>query len=179
MKWFVAALCGVLLSVLMICSPFFATKQTQTEYLRLHIRANSNTQEDQRVKYKVKDAIVEALIPLLADVETKDQAKDIVVKNFDYINAVADEVLKSEGFYYGAKSKIATEEFPTRTYENITLEQGEYEAVIIELGTGTGDNWWCLVYPAFCFTKTKNPTNYVYISKIWEIIEKVSGRNKN
>ena len=92
MKWFVAALCGVLLSVLMICSPFLATKQIQTEYLRLHIRANSNTQEDQRVKYKVKDAIVEALIPLLADVETKDQAKDIVVKNFDYINAVADEV---------------------------------------------------------------------------------------
>lgn len=179
MKWIVATACSVLLAILMICAPYFGGTQTQTEYLRLHIRANSNSQEDQRVKYMVKDAIVEALIPLLSEAETKDDAKRIVSENFGYINAVADEVLASEGFNYSANSKITTEEFPTRTYENITLEAGEYEAVIIELGSGTGDNWWCLVYPAFCFTKTKNSTNYVYISKIWEIIEKASGRKQN
>lgn len=176
MKWIVAAFCGVMLSVLMICAPYPSGSQTETEYLRLHIRANSNSQEDQRVKYMVKDAIVEALIPLLSEAETKDDAKKIVSDNFEYINSVADGVLKAEGFSYSANSKITTEEFPTRTYENITLEAGEYEAVIIELGSGTGDNWWCLVYPAFCFTKTKNSTNYVYISKIWEIIEKAGGR---
>lgn len=176
MKWIVAAFCGVMLSVLMICAPYLSGSQTETEYLRLHIRANSNSQEDQRVKYMVKDAIIEALIPLLSEAETKDDAKKIVSNNFEYINSVADRVLKAEGFSYSANSKITTEEFPTRTYENITLEAGEYEAVIIELGSGTGDNWWCLVYPAFCFTKTKNSTNYVYISKIWEIIEKAGGR---
>lgn len=175
MKWIATAICVTILSVLMIFAPYF-TSQTEVEYLRLHIRANSNSQEDQRVKYKVKDAIVEALIPLLSEAETKEQAKQIVSDNFTYINSVADEVLKSEGFDYVATSRITTEEFPTRTYENITLEAGEYEAVIIELGSGAGDNWWCLVYPAFCFTKTNNSTNYVYISKIWEIIERVGGR---
>lgn len=179
MKWIIGSVCAVILAVLMICSPYLGGGQTETEYLRLHIRANSNSQEDQRVKYKVKDAIVEALIPLLSEAETKEQAKQIICDNYEYINSVADEVLKSEGFDYFANSKITTEQFPTRTYENITLEAGEYEAVIIELGTGTGDNWWCLVYPAFCFTKTKNSTNYVYISKILEIIEKVSGRKQN
>lgn len=179
MKWIVTTVCGVMLAILMICAPYFGSNQTETEYLRLHIRANSNSQEDQRVKYKVKDVIVEALIPLLSEAETKDQARQIVSDNFDYINSVANEVLRSEGFDYTANSKITTENFPTRVYENITLEAGEYEAVIIELGSGTGDNWWCLVYPAFCFTKSNNSTNYVYISKIWEIIEKVSGRKQN
>lgn len=175
MKWVVTAVCAVMLAVLIIFAPYFSNEGSQTEYLRLHIRANSNSQEDQRVKYKVKDAIVEALIPLLSEAETKDSAKQIISENFEYINSVANEVLKSEGFDYLANSKITTEEFPTRTYENITLEAGKYEAVIVELGSGTGNNWWCLVYPAFCFTKTKISTNCVYISKIWEIIKKVGG----
>lgn len=173
MKWIVCGVCVIALAVLMACAPLFQT-QVETEYLRIHIRANSNSAEDQRVKYLVKDAVVEALIPLLSEAETKAEAKDIVEKNLNYINAVADAVLASEGFDYSGNARVAVEQFPTRVYDDITLPEGEYEAVILDLGSGEGNNWWCLVYPAFCFTKSENSTNYVYISKIWEIINSVT-----
>lgn len=174
MKWIVCGVCGVILTVLIFCAPLFGGGQDNSEYLRIHIRANSNSQEDQRVKYMVKDAIVEALIPILADAETKEEAEALIQQNFSYINSVADSVLASEGFDYRAQARLDHEEFPARAYEDITLPAGDYDAVIVNLGSGEGDNWWCLVYPAFCFTKTKNSTNYVYISKIWEIINSVS-----
>ena len=173
MKWIVCGVCVIALAVLMACAPLFQT-QVETEYLRIHIRANSNSAEDQRVKYLVKDAVVEALIPLLSEAETKAEAKEIVEKNLNYVNAVADAVLASEGFDYCGKARVAVEQFPTRVYDDITLPAGEYEAVILDLGSGEGDNWWCLVYPAFCFIKSENSTNYVYISKIWEIINSVT-----
>ena len=173
MKWIVCIISVFILGVLMACAPLF-TQENQTEYLRIHIRANSNSVDDQRVKYLVKDAIVESLIPLLSEAKTKEEAKYIIENNISYLNAVADAVLESEGFDYQGKTRIATEKFPTRVYDDITLPAGEYEAVILDLGSGEGDNWWCLVYPAFCFTKSENSTNYVYISKIWEIINSVT-----
>ena len=173
MKWIVCGVCVIALAVLMACAPLFQT-EVETEYLRIHIRANSNSAEDQRVKYLVKDAVVEALIPLLSEAGTKAEAKEIGEKNLNYVNAVADAVLASQGLDYSGKARVAVEQFPTRVYDDITLPEGEYEAVILDLGSGEGDNWWCLVYPAFCFTKSENSTNYVYISKIWEIINSVT-----
>ncbi len=145
----------------------------ETQYLRIHIRANSNSDEDQSVKYKVKDEIVEALIPLLADVESFDEAKSIVSQNFDYIEKVANKTLLDNGFFYTSSASIKNEYFPTRSYDEITLEEGYYDALILNLGSGDGDNWWCIVFPAFCFTQTKKIDNIEYISRIWEIIKSV------
>ena len=146
---------------------------TQEEYFRIHIRANSNSEADQNVKYIVKDAVVDFLIPLLSDVETKDEAEDVMNANLDQIEEVADEVLLENGFTYKSSAYISFEEFPTREYDDLVLEEGFYDALILALGTGNGDNWWCVVYPPFCFLETKNSENYVYISKIWEIINNI------
>ncbi len=145
----------------------------EMQYLRIHIRANSNSDEDQSVKYKVKDEIVEALIPLLADVESFDEAKSIVSQNFGYIEEVVDKTLSDNGFNYTSNASIKNEYFPTRSYDEITLEEGYYDALILNLGSGDGDNWWCIVFPAFCFTQTKKIDNIEYISRIWEIIKSV------
>ena len=146
---------------------------TQEKYFRIHIRANSNSEADQNVKYMVKDAVVDFLIPLLSDVETKDEAEDVMNANLDQIEEVADEVLLENGFTYKSSAYISFEEFPTREYDDLVLEEGFYDALILALGTGSGDNWWCVVYPPFCFLETKNSENYVYISKIWEIINNI------
>lgn len=146
---------------------------TQEEYFRIHIRANSNSEADQNVKYIVKDAVVDFLIPLLSDVETKDEAEDVMNANLDQIEEVADEVLLENGFTYKSSAYISFEEFPTREYDDLVLEEGFYDALILALGTGSGDNWWCVVYPPFCFLETKKSENYVYISKIWEIINNI------
>lgn len=170
MKWIMCGISAILLTVIIACAPLFSAKE-ESEYLRIHIRANSNSASDQRVKYMVKDAVVEALIPLLAEAETKSDAQQIICQNFDYINAVADGVLKSEGFDYTSSSRLGREQFPARSYDDLTLPAGEYDAVILNLGSGEGNNWWCLVYPAFCFTKTSRSSNLKYVSKIQEIIK--------
>ena len=156
-----------------LCFPYGGNAKQQPEYLRIHIRANSNSIEDQNVKYKVKEGVVEALIPLLAEIETFEEAKKVMSENFDLIENVANKILTEEGFSYKAKAGIDNEYFPTRSYDELTLEEGYYDALILRLGSGEGDNWWCLVYPAFCFTSTSNAENVVYVSKIWELIKKV------
>lgn len=147
--------------------------ESQVQYLRIHIRANSNSEQDQSVKYKVKDNVVEALIPLLSQIESFEEAKCVISENFSMIEQVANQTLQDNGFSYTSSAKISNEYFPTRTYENITLEEGYYDALILNLGSGEGDNWWCIVFPAFCFTQTKKSDNIVYISQIWEIIKSV------
>ena len=148
-------------------------QESQVQYLRIHIRANSNSEQDQTVKYKVKDNVVEALIPLLSQIESFEEAKCVISENFSMIEQVANQTLQDNGFSYTSSAKISNEYFPTRTYENITLEEGYYDALILNLGSGEGDNWWCIVFPAFCFTQTKKSDNIVYISQIWEIIKSV------
>lgn len=148
--------------------------ESEKEYLRVHIRANSNESVDQAVKYKVRDAVVDALIPVLSEVETFTEALIVTEENFGLIKQTADKVLFENGFSYESNVRLAQEEFPTRAYGDLTLEAGIYDALIIELGSGEGNNWWCLVYPAFCFTSSKNSTNYEYISKILEIIEMIT-----
>ena len=148
-------------------------ESANTSYLRVHIRANSNSSEDQAVKYKVRDKVVEFLTPTVADCETKAEAIEKITGRLSEIERVADGVLRANGYTYGARASIREEEFPTRVYEEVTLEAGVYDALILELGTGTGDNWWCVVYPPLCFTSGNG--NIVYKSKIAEIIQNFFG----
>ena len=143
--------------------------QTQnTEYLRIHIRADSNSEVDQAVKYLIKDRVVNYLAPYISECDSKEKAENMLKQNLTSICNVADSVLREQGFSYTSKVSIKREEFPTRTYGEYTLEKGFYDALIIELGSAKGDNWWCVVYPPLCFTE--GGFGYIYKSKIYEII---------
>ena len=173
MKKIAITLCLVLvLGGLIIFGLLNNPANQNSEYLRIHIRANSNSEIDQAVKYQVKDAVVEALIPILSSCQTKQEAEQTLQKNFSLIESVANNVLLKNGFSYKAKARLASEEFPTRSYDGLVLEQGFYDALILDLGTGEGNNWWCVVYPPLCFLKS-NPTgqDVVYKSKLVEIIK--------
>lgn len=171
MKKKIAVLC-----VLLICLCFAAcacAPGSGNDCLRIHIRANSNSQTDQKVKYLVKDAVVEYLTPLLASADTKDKAKAVVLSAREGIEAAAERVLAENGFRYGAEAELTTEVFPARTYGPLTLDSGEYEALIVNLGSGSGDNWWCVVYPPLCFVGGENTGGgVVYKSALLEIIKK-------
>lgn len=166
---------GLLVALIAGISLAFAgAKKTETggnaAYLRIHIRANSNSAEDQTVKYKVRDKVVEFLTPIVAECETKEKAIKKINANLRGAEAVAVRVLRENGFDYGARAEIREEEFPTRVYDGATLEAGVYDALIMELGTGAGDNWWCVVYPPLCFGGGN--CSVVYKSKIAEIVKK-------
>ncbi len=166
------AVCAVLAFALIAAVFAFGTAETATgnagEYLRIHIRANSNGEEDQAVKYLVRDAVVEYLTPIVAECGSKEEAVKTLSGALDGVVRTAERVLEANGFSYGARASVRREEFPTRVYEGVTLSAGVYDALIVELGTGEGDNWWCVVYPPLCFTSGGG--NVVYKSKIAEII---------
>ena len=142
------------------------------EYIRIHIRANSNLEIDQNIKYEIKDDIVSYLIPSISNCETRDDFIEVINNNLNGIENVANNVLKENGFDYFAKVKFCQEKFPTRSYDGLVLESGIYDSLIVELGSGTGDNWWCVVYPPLCFI-SNNSQDIMYKSRILEILKSI------
>ena len=161
----------IALLVAMICMIVCAfSQQEESDYLRMHIRANSNSQSDQAVKYEVRDAVVALLTPVVAACESREEALSAVSGALDEVAATAEAVLQAAGFSYGARASLKREECPTRVYEGVTLEAGVYDALILELGTGEGDNWWCVVYPPLCFAGEGGDIRYQ--SRILELIRR-------
>ena len=170
---YILSFVGVVVIVLSCVFMREENKVVDADYMRIHIVGNSNSVEDQNVKYLVKDAVVEFLIPELSQAENKESAKQIIISNIPKITEVANQTLRMQGKNYTATVSIAQEDIPTRSYDDLVLESGIYECLKISLGQGKGDNWWCVVFPAVCFINSKNPANYEYISKIWEILNNV------
>ena len=161
----------VLILLLIIGASFLPTAEVEYDYLRLHIRANSNSEIDQNIKYEIKDELVEFLTPYFCNVTSKNEAIEIVNNLKEKMSEICVEVLRKNGFNYSANVKINNEYFPTRTYSNTTLESGYYDAVIVELGSAEGDNWWCVMYPPLCFITRENQTEITFKSKIVELFK--------
>ena len=145
----------------------------ERDFLRIHIRADSNESDAQAVKYRVRDSVVEYLAPIVADCLDKDTAIEKLRAYLPQITAVANETLQKQGFFYGATAGIEQEYFPTRVYGEYTLPSGEYTALILRLGRGQGDNWWCVAYPPLCFVNAN--VDVQYKSKLLEIIQRFKG----
>ena len=165
----------LLIAIITLTAVYFSNRGTSAEgeYLRIHVRANSNDFADQTVKYEVKDQIVSFLTPFVAECDTKSEAISLLKGKSDEIVAICNDLLKKEGFSYGAKVEIKKEYFPTRVYNGQTFDAGVYDAIIVELGSATGDNWWCVVYPPLCFVQSGK---IEYRSKILEIISRFKNR---
>ena len=150
----------------------FQTKtsgRVSDEYIRIHIRADSDEAEAQAVKYEVRDAIVEWLAPVVAECESFEEAERRLRDSADELSRVGTGVLEERGLSYSASAQIRREYFPLRVYGEYTLPEGEYLALIVELGNAGGQNWWCVIYPPLCFAGNANvPVRYK--SKIAEII---------
>ncbi len=171
-KIYIAAFVIIAVIATIFCvNAFPATPaQAENDYLRIHVRANSNSAEDQQVKYEVKDEVVKFITPYVAECVTKEAAIETMNKLIPEIENVCRNALTERGYTYGAKASVRSENFPTRVYGDLTLEAGVYDALIVELGTGTGDNWWCVIYPPLCFTSATYDVQYR--SLLYDIINK-------
>lgn len=174
MKKFVCVFGLILIVVVGVL--FIPAKEINYDYLRLHIRANSNSEIDQNIKYQIKDEMVKFLTPHLCTIESKEKAIEVIDNYSNVIKSLCLTLLQKNGFDYSVNIKIANEYFPTRTYANTTLESGYYDAVIVELGEAEGDNWWCVMYPPLCFVnKNENTKQIKYKSIICEWLQKLFG----
>ena len=124
--------------------------EVRSETLRLHIIANSDSEEDQSLKLKVRDAVLESTGELFAEVSGKTEAVTAAKYSSDDIKLIAETVIKENGFDYDVQVEVTEMWFETRSYDGFTLPAGDYDAVRIIIGEGEGKNWWCVMYPALC-----------------------------
>ncbi len=147
------------------------TNFSERDLIRFHIRANSNSALDQAVKLKVRDELV-AYLERIELGDSPSEAYDTLKGLLPRLKSLSDSVLIREGFTYRSTVSLDKRHFPARSYGDAVIPDGYYDALIIELGSGTGDNWWCVIYPPLCYLEAKAEKNVRYKSKIVELIKK-------
>jgi stage II sporulation protein R len=119
--------------------------------VRLHVIANSDSDADQALKLKVRDAIIDYMKTELKDSKDVNETKSIITADLKNIEKISSDVIKENSSNYGVKASLGNYDFPTKTYGDITLPAGEYQALRVVIGNGAGKNWWCVLFPPLCF----------------------------
>lgn len=126
-------------------------KNLSDKIIRFHVLANSDSEEDQELKLKVRDAVGALMQPELAGVRDKEESRRIICGNLERIADRARKVVEEAGYDYPVTAAVCQVDFPEKTYGNYTFPAGEYEALKLTIGAGKGQNWWCVMYPNLCF----------------------------
>lgn len=136
-------------------------KDISSKIIRFHVLANSDSKEDQELKLKVRDEVIKYISPELDKSMSIDESREILIDKSEEIVELANEVIEKEGYDYKVRVELGKENFPVKTYGNITLPQGEYEAFRVLIGEAKGQNWWCVMFPPLCFVDmTKGQISY-------------------
>ena len=146
-----ALILAVVLMMLCTITGFAGQCETISDrVLRLHVLANSDSQEDQALKLKVRDKVLECSAYMLDDAQDLNQAEALTEQNLQDIQKVAQEEVYRQGYDYPVKVELTTMHFNTRVYETVTLPAGEYDALRVSIGEAQGHNWWCVMFPPMC-----------------------------
>ena len=151
-----------------------ACEDIRNSVLRMHVVANSDSEEDQRLKLKVRDAVLEAGKEYFDNSESAAQAEEKLIPVKDELERVAKKVVEENGYDYDVKVNIGNAYFPTKTYDgDVTLPAGEYEAVNVIIGSGRGHNWWCVMFPPMCLPAAESDTELdeVLTEREYEIVK--------
>ena len=124
--------------------------RVRSDVLRMHVIANSDSDEDQALKLKVRDAVLESGAELFDGTVTVDEAKAKIEPQKADLEAAAREVIEREGYDYPVSVNVVNEYFATRCYGDLTMPAGRYTAVKVVIGEGAGHNWWCVMFPPLC-----------------------------
>ena len=123
----------------------------ESSVFRLHVIANSDSKEDQDLKYIVRDNILTYINEISKNASTKEEVIEIARNNIDTIKQIAQETVYENGYNYSVNIKIGNFAFPTKQYGDISLPAGFYDALRVEIGSASGQNWWCVMLPPLCF----------------------------
>lgn len=129
-----------------------ATEELAGQVLRFHVLANSDSEEDQQIKMEVKEAVISWLREQMTEEENLEGTKEFVRGHLEELTEIAGQTVRDAGSSDGVTAELTTDEFPEKTYGDVTFPAGTYEALRICIGNGEGHNWWCCLYPNLCFT---------------------------
>ena len=137
-----------------ICAFSYAENVSQdlsNSVFRLHVIANSDSEEDQNLKYKVRDKLIEYMNSLIPECSNKNEVITKAQEHIEEFKQVAINTIISEGYNYNVDVEIGNFEFPTKHYGDISFPAGYYDALKVKIGKAEGKNWWCVMFPPLCF----------------------------
>ncbi|MGI6751846.1 MAG: stage II sporulation protein R [Anaerovoracaceae bacterium] len=172
---------------------------TNEDFLRFHVVANSDSKEDQELKEKVRDGLLERIndglaLEAMSGVKGDDsyvtldmeKSKEYITENLTELEGVARDIIRDAGFDYDAKAFLGVKWIPRKTYGNITFPAGNYQALNITIGKGAGKNWWCVLFPPLCLIGAEVPwemndyyKDAIGTDKYREIVEAAGGNEKH
>lgn len=123
---------------------------------RLHVIANSDSEEDQNLKYIVRDSILSYVNGILENINNKEDVVLTINNHIDEIKNIAQQAVYNEGFTYDVEIEVGNFKFPTKTYGNISFPPGLYDALRVKIGNASGKNWWCVMFPPLCFVEVSS-----------------------
>lgn len=156
MKKFLKFVCLCLALYLFFwCGTLYADRKALNENLiRLHVIANSDSEEDQQLKLQVRDAVVEKLRESMQDLPSVEEAKAYLQEHLPELEDFVNQVIRELGSTDRAVVTLSRESYDTREYDTFSLPAGYYESLRIVIGEGEGENWWCVVFPSLCLPAT-------------------------
>lgn len=188
---FVPIFLCALLVVVSITPTITMSESISQKVFRLHILANSDSDEDQQLKLRVRDKILQESEKMFSSCNSVDEAINISRESIDKLKNISRQVIAYYNYDYDVRAYVTKEYFETREYDNFTLPAGIYDCLKIEIGQGKGHNWWCVMYPSVCIsgctddfdsTLTEDEKrliesdNYVIKFKVVEIYEKIKSK---
>lgn len=139
-----AAVCNIL--------PVHGEEKIYESVVRLHVLANSDSDEDQALKLKVRDAILSYISPRVIDSASREDAIRILNSELEEIKKTATKAVADEGYDYSVDVTLTLEDYPTRNYESMSFPSGEYVSLRVMIGEAEGQNWWCVLFPPLCLS---------------------------
>ena len=143
--------------------------------IRVRVIANSNSLYDQSIKMKVKDYIEKNISTLLLSVTDIDEARDIINSNISSLNNGIDNIFNDNNYNMDYNVNFGNNYFPDKEYKGVIYKEGEYESLVVTIGKGQGDNWWCVLFPPLCLLEGKdnNSSDVEYKSFVKEMLDRI------
>ncbi len=165
-------LAGFLIAVIFSITSFAETcEEVRGDVLRLHVLANSDSYEDQQLKLKVRDALLNAGKNIFDGSVTRKNAEEKIKEEKEFLVRTAEKVIEENGFDYDVQITVTEEFFTTRTYENVTLPAGKYMAMRVLIGESRGKNWWCVMFPPLCIPAAQPDINLFFTEDEVKLVE--------
>lgn len=143
-----------------------------SEAIRLRVIANSNSDYDQQVKMKVKSKLETSIYDILKDVDSVVEARNLINENMKKIDKDIRDVLVNEKYSLNYELNFGQNYFPEKEYNGVIYEEGYYESILVTLGEGKGDNWWCVLFPPLCLLEAEESDEVEYKFFVQELIDK-------
>lgn len=163
---------GILLMYILLGNTFSKKIVIPDESIRVRVIANSNSEYDQTIKYKVTNVVKEDISKLISSTDNINVFRNKIINSIDLFNSDINTVLSNNNYSLPFNINYGLNYFPKKEFKGITYNEGYYESLVVTLGEGKGDNWWCVLFPPLCLIEAEESDDVEYTTLVSELVNK-------